>query len=148
MTETHYETSVSTPKKDNGVWITDGAWISGLVGVITLFVVAILCHQNRWLDNGLTFLGIEFDVKLEVELFCLAVIAFSMCLAELLRLTLAGHKPLFSVALSLSKGQYLGLIVNSLWRYFCYLALFYIVCLLYTSPSPRDQRGSRMPSSA
>ena len=24
----------------------------------------------------------------------------------------------------------------------------YVVCLLYTSPSPRDQRGSRMPSSA
>ena len=24
----------------------------------------------------------------------------------------------------------------------------YIDCLLYTSPSPRDQRGSRMPSSA
>ena len=23
-----------------------------------------------------------------------------------------------------------------------------IACLLYTSPSPRDQRGSRMPSSA
>ena len=25
---------------------------------------------------------------------------------------------------------------------------FLIYCLLYTSPSPRDQRGSRMPSSA
>ena len=25
---------------------------------------------------------------------------------------------------------------------------FYFSCLLYTSPSPRDQRGSRMPSSA
>jgi len=25
---------------------------------------------------------------------------------------------------------------------------WYLVCLLYTSPSPRDQRGSRMPSSA
>ena len=24
----------------------------------------------------------------------------------------------------------------------------YFACLLYTSPSPRDQRGSRMPSSA
>ena len=23
-----------------------------------------------------------------------------------------------------------------------------LICLLYTSPSPRDQRGSRMPSSA
>ena len=27
-------------------------------------------------------------------------------------------------------------------------SLFYKSCLLYTSPSPRDQRGSRMPSSA
>ena len=26
--------------------------------------------------------------------------------------------------------------------------LLNITCLLYTSPSPRDQRGSRMPSSA
>ena len=26
--------------------------------------------------------------------------------------------------------------------------LYYNICLLYTSPSPRDQRGSRMPSSA
>ena len=25
---------------------------------------------------------------------------------------------------------------------------WHVVCLLYTSPSPRDQRGSRMPSSA
>ena len=28
------------------------------------------------------------------------------------------------------------------------LSLQYNTCLLYTSPSPRDQRGSRMPSSA
>ena len=29
-----------------------------------------------------------------------------------------------------------------------YRQLFPEICLLYTSPSPRDQRGSRMPSSA
>ena len=28
------------------------------------------------------------------------------------------------------------------------LDLYHMGCLLYTSPSPRDQRGSRMPSSA
>ena len=28
------------------------------------------------------------------------------------------------------------------------LMALYMICLLYTSPSPRDQRGSRMPSSA
>ena len=30
----------------------------------------------------------------------------------------------------------------------CPTAITYYHCLLYTSPSPRDQRGSRMPSSA
>ena len=30
----------------------------------------------------------------------------------------------------------------------CLVANVFTACLLYTSPSPRDQRGSRMPSSA
>ena len=30
----------------------------------------------------------------------------------------------------------------------CGHVLVYVTCLLYTSPSPRDQRGSRMPYSA
>ena len=33
-------------------------------------------------------------------------------------------------------------------RYGIILAADMYTCLLYTSPSPRDQRGSRMPSSA
>ena len=37
----------------------------------------------------------------------------------------------------LSGGTLLGLMGKEIWD-----------CLLYTSPSPRDQRGSRMPSSA
>ena len=32
-------------------------------------------------------------------------------------------------------------------KWMCVIAR-YEICLLYTSPSPRDQRGSRMPSSA
>ena len=28
------------------------------------------------------------------------------------------------------------------------ISVYLFICLLYTSPSPRDQRGSRMPSSA
>ena len=37
---------------------------------------------------------------------------------------------------------------NELWKKLGDLGLLGITCLLYTSPSPRDQRGSRMPSSA
>ena len=29
-----------------------------------------------------------------------------------------------------------------------FIKIIFGICLLYTSPSPRDQRGSRMPSSA
>ena len=34
------------------------------------------------------------------------------------------------------------------WTDACLLERTELTCLLYTSPSPRDQRGSRMPSSA
>ena len=37
---------------------------------------------------------------------------------------------------------------NDVQECFQTLHSFYNNCLLYTSPSPRDQRGSRMPSSA
>ena len=36
---------------------------------------------------------------------------------------------------------------NMMWLS-AHLENFFYICLLYTSPSPRDQRGSRMPSSA
>ena len=34
------------------------------------------------------------------------------------------------------------------WEFFGPVSMLFRACLLYTSPSPRDQRGSRMPSSA
>jgi len=40
-------------------------------------------------------------------------------------------------------------LADELWRYLLFSEFaFDLPCLLYTSPSPRDQRGSRMPSSA
>ena len=36
--------------------------------------------------------------------------------------------------------------ISRMWS--CGMNALEISCLLYTSPSPRDQRGSRMPSSA
>ena len=37
---------------------------------------------------------------------------------------------------------------DSRWNWQDFVERLFIFCLLYTSPSPRDQRGSRMPSSA
>ena len=44
-----------------------------------------------------------------------------------------------------------GMMMASMYYFYQYILKDkekYIACLLYTSPSPRDQRGSRMPSSA
>ena len=41
-----------------------------------------------------------------------------------------------------------GMRVYNLCRSFAYQSNGYYVCLLYTSPSPRDRQKSRMPSSA
>ena len=38
--------------------------------------------------------------------------------------------------------------ILAVWIFFLFRVDLKYICLLYTSPSPRDQRGSRMPSSA
>ena len=46
------------------------------------------------------------------------------------------------------KSRKLMLLLRKIFFFFSGYMLYYLHCLLYTSPSPRDQRGSRMPSSA
>ena len=57
----------------------------------------------------------------------------------------------FSAKEAFSKAIGLGMRMPMTWRH-CEVAKLRsgqpVICLLYTSPSPRDQRGSRMPSSA
>ena len=40
------------------------------------------------------------------------------------------------------------LMSHAIWMVIGFTIALSFLCLLYTSPSPRDQRGSRMPSSA
>lgn len=132
MPEIQHETIASTAKKDNGVWITDGAWISGLAGVIMVLVMAFVSQQNGWAQHGLSVFGvIELNRKFDVELFCLIVIALTMCVVELARLSLAGHKPIFTIASELKNAQYGILLLKSALRYLSYLALFYAIIFIY-----------------
>lgn len=126
------ESTPCTSVKEDGGWITDGAWITGLAGVVVLFLMAILCHKHSWFDRGVSVFGFtRLDRPLDVKLFCLIVIALSMCFAEVIRLTVSGHKKLFSFAPELTEGQYGRLICMCAWRYICYLAIFCLAIFFY-----------------
>ena len=73
-------------------------------------------------------------------------------------LILIGNGVVANVVLEKTKGNNGGwLLINLAWGLAVYVGVVVAgpyssahlnPCLLYTSPSPRDQRGSRMPSSA
>lgn len=131
MSNIKNEIVASTPKKDDGAWITDGAWISGLAGVATLLTIAFICQRNQWFETGVSFWGLSVSTQLDVQLFCLIMVALSMCLTEVFRLTVSGHKPFLSISPDLSNGRLGELIFKSLWRYACYLALFHAIVFIY-----------------
>ena len=57
-------------------------------------------------------------------------------------------KSVFQKALTLAKNQYFASTLTGARHIWNYIKTISGGCLLYTSPSPRDMRRSRMPSSA
>ena len=70
----------------------------------------------------------------------------------------SGHKALTDINLDIQKGEIFALLgpngagkttlINTVCGIVTPTSGEILACLLYTSPSPRDQRGARMPSSA
>ena len=86
-----------------------------------------------WLanDSNIALLGETIGIELEVEATEKSVGPFK---ADILcKDTSDGHYVLIENQLEKTNHTHMGQLIT---------------CLLYTSPSPRDQRGSRMPSSA
>ena len=103
------------------------------------FAICVLIWSTTWI--AITFqLG---DVAPAVSIFwrfgLAALLLATYCLARgfALRTTLAAQRELIAMGAFMFCGAYLLI----------YYAEIYL-CLLYTSPSPRDRTRSRMPSSA
>ena len=114
-----------------------------------------------WSENGLDFLQTSYGprapingnllARLYLNLFCLFVGRFDEWIAyrsESLRQK--NSESLRQIILEMTR--LLFFLFPFILLFCCFFSLFqlysYDICLLYTSPSPRDQRGSRMPSSA
>ena len=120
--------------------------------------VEMVWHKDRELPQGIDIVGIPGGFSYGDYLRCGAIAANSPICKSL-----AKHVERGGYAIGVCNGfQVLtetGLLPGALLRnaglkYICKTVGLAnvlkprIACLLYTSPSPRDQRGSRMPSSA
>ena len=112
-----------------------------LASLSTAILILIGTPLAWWLSQT------RFKFKVIIEaLIALPLILPPTVLGFYLLLTLGPNGPIGKFLESLGGSSiaftFSGLVVGSV----IYSLPF--VCLLYTSPSPRDQRGSRMPSSA
>lgn len=79
-------TELSSQKTNN--WITDGAWMSGVAGAITVFVLAFLYNSDKVLEKGLNIAGLQLTVdRIDSLLAALCIITIVMIGIELVRLT-------------------------------------------------------------
>ena len=146
-----------------------GWWILGLeallqvtgsinmIGVYAIIHLSIVAHLISHLVNQSTF---SWDQELKPVVSKLA--AFSHDSPQFIILKLTGCAQL--IATSIWAGEKWFIVAYSLSAIFALIAFLlrrfkippswinsirlYLICLLYTSPSPRDKRQSRMPSSA
>ena len=106
-----------------------------------------------WKDQGLIF-----DVALHLGSLLAVIAYFRKDIIELSQAVFArmvDKKPSlnaklgFAIIIATLPAASVGLFVNEYVEHYARSTeIMAIFCLLYTSPSPRDQRGSRMPSSA
>ena len=106
-----------------------------------MFAMGIGSYITKWIEQDLIerFIAIEIVVAL-IGGVCSATLFLIFPFHALYRPVMYGF--------ILVIGTLVGLEIPILARILSRSATWKDSCLLYTSPSPRDQRGSRMPSSA
>ena len=105
-----------------------------LIGLTLLFLTPLFYYLPRAILAAIILLAVKslFDLKEGIHLWHTHKEDFLMMLITFL----------VTLAVSIPIGILVGVLLS------VSAILYHSTCLLYTSPSPRDQRGSRMPSSA
>lgn len=99
---------------ESGSWVTDYAWISGLVGALMVLLCAAFYNATNALGNGVYL----FDIRLTSDrqdsiLLALVVIASSMLVTEMIRLWRRDRKHFFVIDPALKAGRYGEFVLDS-----------------------------------
>ena len=110
-------------------WITDRAWISGLVGATAVIIWASWYSVALVLTKGVSVWGFRItETKQDSILFALISIAIVMLLTEMVRLYIYGRRQhFFSIHPYLQNRAYFKFVYQCIWHYLLYMGLIILV---------------------
>lgn len=115
-----------------GDWVTDRAWISGVVGAVSLVAIAAWYNLSGALGNGIAFAGYRFtDNRLDTTLAAIFIVTGIMLFAECIRLYIRDPKNFFQISPLLKQKKYVTFFVDSLVNYLKYLFLLWLTVLFF-----------------
>lgn len=118
----------------NSSWVTDYAWISGVVGAVMTFVIAGWYNSAHILQNGLNVFGYQLtDTQNESLLASLLMITFCMVLVEGVRLWLRDPKGFFKLHPKIKSGNYVSFLAECLANWVLYLIILWLVVQFFHS---------------
>lgn len=127
-----YHEVQSTQKNASGQWITDTAWITGVIGAISVLLCAFWFHKIGALSNGISIAGHQLiPDRLDSLLFVLCLNTAIMLFAESIRLWLWDRKRFFCIDPNLQGKRYLLFVGKSVVNYLLSLGLLWLVIGFY-----------------
>lgn len=119
-------------KKDDSSWITDRAWITGVVGAITVVVCAYIFNRADTLSTGLYLFGVQLtSTRQDTTIGALFIITSVMLLSEMIRLWFWDRSSFFTIDPLLKQKQVGTFIVRSVTNYVLYLGVLSLVLWVY-----------------
>ncbi len=114
------------------VWITDRAWVTGIIGALSVVAFASWYSAGNILINGVSIKG--FDITLtrnDSILFALISICLLMLFAETIRLYLINRNKYFTIHPYLKKSNFIPFLLECFFHYFIYLLLIWLVIYFF-----------------
>lgn len=123
---------VSEVDISNQNWVTDGAWISGLVGALSVLLCAYLFNITHVLETGIKLGGFQItDERTDTLLAALLCISFNMVSAEFIRLWFRSTDHSLSFSPKYRADGISAVFQESLVIYIKTLVLFWLVICFY-----------------
>ena len=114
-------------------WLTDSAWITGLIGAITTVASAIWYAQTEALVKGVKLASWSItEHRNDSIILVLLIVMVVIFLSELVRIhVFSTDRQRFSLHIKLKKRRYLSFLLESVFHYLIYLLLIKLVMLFF-----------------